>query len=92
LFSSFCCGLNAFFTHPCSLAIIGVCCEIDESCGSVRKYIFDMENCLTFSHEFLDRHVGDFYWENGSLARKSEYRHAFRLKRRKTGDKEDERG
>ena len=66
----------------------GVCCEIDESCGSVRKYIFDMENCLTFSHEFLDRNVGDSYWELGSLARKSEYRHVFRLKRHKKGEVE----
>lgn len=60
----------------------GFCCDVDESCGHVRKYVMDMENCMTFSHEFAGHDVGEEYWEVGSRARKKEYYEVLRLKER----------
>jgi len=68
----------------------GVCCEIDESCGMIRPYIFDMENCLTFGHEFNDFDNGDAYWERGSLAREILYNEMLRSHEDQHGDQHAE--
>ena len=48
------------------------CCEIDENCAAAKPYITNMENCLTFGHEYMGLgHQNGEYWEFGSLARKT---------------------
>mmetsp|Transcript_44436 Transcript_44436/g.107491 ORF Transcript_44436/g.107491 Transcript_44436/m.107491 type:complete len:680 (-) Transcript_44436:2136-4175(-) len=49
------------------------CCEIDEDCGKMSSYVTDMDNCLTFGHDYLDFDLGDKYWDHGSWARKWAY-------------------
>jgi hypothetical protein len=62
---------NFFLGH---LSLPGFCCEVDESCSKISKYITDMENCMTFTHDFLDIDVGKKYWTRGSMARRDYYR------------------
>ena len=45
------------------------CCEIDEDCGKMSNFVTDMDNCLTFGHDYLDYDVGAKYWDHGSWAR-----------------------
>jgi hypothetical protein len=61
-----------------------VCCEIDESCGTMAKFIPSMENCLAIFWPYSKYHVNaneDEYWKKGSTIR-MESAHAERQYRR----------
>jgi hypothetical protein len=64
----------------------GFCCEIDESCGKIAKFIDSMENCLTFSHEYLGLEVGEEYWTHGSMARRAYYHMAKKMHLQNSAD------
>jgi hypothetical protein len=66
----------------------GFCCEIDENCGEVEPYITDMENCLTFGHEYINFDHKD-YFESGSHARKIVYHREEKKKKKKKRKKEE---
>jgi len=68
------------------------CCEIDENCGETEPYITDMENCLTFGHEYIDYDHNGTYFDSGSHARKIVYHEQEKKKkeRRRRKKKEEE--
>ena len=71
----------------------GFCCEIDENCGETEPYITDMENCLTFGHEYIDYDHNGTYFDSGSHARKIVYHEQEEKKkkeRRRRKKKEEE--
>jgi hypothetical protein len=65
--------------------VSGYCCEIDEDCGKMRRYVHDMENCLTFGHEYRLIDLGESYWDNGSLARKWNFEKLYNNTKAKQG-------
>jgi hypothetical protein len=66
----------------------GFCCEIDENCGETEPYIIDMENCLTFGHEYIAFDHKDKYFDSGSHARKIVY-HQKKKKEKEKKEKEE---